>query len=475
MSDLSEQVDFVTPLTQSLGRPLRVAHVGNIANNAYLAAKAERSVGIESIVLSPNYMHVMGFPSWEEVCSTVPVGNHFSGDPYPDSVPEWFLSGTWSDIFQGLKVHALSDSRRNFGAFKDRLELTAATASDAALNAVYARYRERLLSRLKRQTQDRLANSSLFSIRYRLALAWTRRLAPQFDIVNAYGPYNAYFPDPPRNLASTEHGTLRDFVWAPTVMSRRSLEGYRDSAITFVTNQDNLRLSREISSNSSHRTIALPHPTNPEVPGCTVADLPPDLRSLLQSTRKIVVAPARHSTPSHTDRGKGSSHLYEVIRRAAVEDLPVTFVLVEWGDSAQAVRSGLADLESAGFVRWTPLLSRPLLGQLISNSDGVLDQFVIPAYGAIGLDALRFGKTLLTRSDADLDREFFGSAAPVLNVENADSAMGGLKALLAMSDSRGSRKDVVDWFETHASWRVSLRQRLVGYQWIIDSRRRVQT
>ena len=42
--------------------PLRVLHIGNVANNAYLNAKLLASAGVESDVLSYAHYHIMGSP-----------------------------------------------------------------------------------------------------------------------------------------------------------------------------------------------------------------------------------------------------------------------------------------------------------------------------------------------------------------------------------------------------------------------------
>ena len=49
------------------GRKLRVLHVGNIANNAYLAAKFLRRVGVDADVMCNDYYHIMATPEWEEL------------------------------------------------------------------------------------------------------------------------------------------------------------------------------------------------------------------------------------------------------------------------------------------------------------------------------------------------------------------------------------------------------------------------
>ncbi len=62
-----DDLDWLKTHAERHGRPLRVLHVGNIANNAYLNAKFLRSMGIDAHVLSYDYYHVMAMPEWEEL------------------------------------------------------------------------------------------------------------------------------------------------------------------------------------------------------------------------------------------------------------------------------------------------------------------------------------------------------------------------------------------------------------------------
>lgn len=64
------------------GRPLRVLHIGNIANNAYINAKIQRAIGIEADVCCYEYFHVMGCPEWED--------SDFDGDIRDQFFPDWW-------------------------------------------------------------------------------------------------------------------------------------------------------------------------------------------------------------------------------------------------------------------------------------------------------------------------------------------------------------------------------------------------
>jgi len=85
-------------LARRLGRPLRVLHIGNIANNAYVNAKIMRRAGIEADVLVIDYYHIMGCPEWEEGAVSRLAGTHdrphWSASVVSGFVrPNWFVQG----------------------------------------------------------------------------------------------------------------------------------------------------------------------------------------------------------------------------------------------------------------------------------------------------------------------------------------------------------------------------------------------
>ena len=79
----------IARITAWLGRPLRVLHIGNIANNAYNNAKIQRQYGIDADVICHDYYHVMATPEWEDGGLTTRL------DPY---LPNW-----WASNLKGFK------------------------------------------------------------------------------------------------------------------------------------------------------------------------------------------------------------------------------------------------------------------------------------------------------------------------------------------------------------------------------------
>jgi len=63
------------------GRPPRILHIGNIANNAYINAKMLNDLGYDCDVLCNDYYHIMGAPEWEDV--------DFQFGPPDQNQPDW--------------------------------------------------------------------------------------------------------------------------------------------------------------------------------------------------------------------------------------------------------------------------------------------------------------------------------------------------------------------------------------------------
>lgn len=94
----SDRRDWLARFHKRHGRPLRVLHIGNVANNAYLNAKILRAAGVDCDVLCSDYYHIMGCPEWEDADFRGPIADQF----YPDweavhlrsfRRPAWFAQG----------------------------------------------------------------------------------------------------------------------------------------------------------------------------------------------------------------------------------------------------------------------------------------------------------------------------------------------------------------------------------------------
>jgi hypothetical protein len=73
--------DWYSRWTRTKGRPLRVLHLGNIANNAFNNARIQRQLGIDAYVIAYENYHIMACPEWEEAA--------FEGDLGDPFFPNW--------------------------------------------------------------------------------------------------------------------------------------------------------------------------------------------------------------------------------------------------------------------------------------------------------------------------------------------------------------------------------------------------
>ena len=80
------------------GRRLRVLHIGNVANNAYLNAKILNEQGVDCDVVCADYYHIMACPEWEDADFAGNFGDQFFPDWEAVDVrgfrrPRWFAQG----------------------------------------------------------------------------------------------------------------------------------------------------------------------------------------------------------------------------------------------------------------------------------------------------------------------------------------------------------------------------------------------
>lgn len=264
---------------QRKGRPLRVLHIGNIANNAFYNAKFLNQRGIQADVLCGQNMHIMASPEWEEADFTQPPKDQESPDWWSMNLggyrrPRWFAQGPWELCADYLLArvtgrasqetlwHGLNQARRVFhrrrklfnlalkiggrlvpyprfprlrsvveSAFFDsgmRSFLRRATGSGVFLNSSMG-FDEKAPDTkqadadalLMREFKHRFAGRSdtlrqSDLVLYRIKARALKLLVTHYDIVQAYGN-DAIYPMLLDDCPyiAFEHGTLRDTPQAP--------------------------------------------------------------------------------------------------------------------------------------------------------------------------------------------------------------------------------------------------------------------
>jgi glycosyltransferase involved in cell wall biosynthesis len=98
---VSPIVALAASFEQRHRRPLRVLHIGNIANNAYLNAKLLNRSGYDCDVICYDYYHAMACPEWEETEGASHVVDEMSPDWRSMDLqgferPRWFAQGPFA-------------------------------------------------------------------------------------------------------------------------------------------------------------------------------------------------------------------------------------------------------------------------------------------------------------------------------------------------------------------------------------------
>jgi hypothetical protein len=451
-------------------RPLRILHVGNIANNAYLSAKAQRAHGLDAVVVSPRPPFIMGFPEWEEISFQVHDHNHLDGviGGSDFQSPDWFVSGSWDHIRTKVGSRWGHDLTPHSASLRSPRHFT-----ERGLDITWPWIRQMLTSVIPPKWKPRLASTLLYSTRRRLAntRAITETLAFA-DIVQLYGPYAdvAEFAPPGKPIVALEHGTLRDFVWANLPASRAAAHGYLVADRVMLTNQDCLAPSIRLGI-SPERIIKGPHSSFAE-PLLRARRARQEWLAQAGSPDRTILIPARHTQPSAVDVGKGTDEILTCISSIADRFADVTFQLVEWGDFS--IRSKHV-LRKAGLdtrVQWLPLLSRQLLQSYMANALCVIDQLTIPAYGGITSDCLGIGVPVITAHDCGIDSAYFGCCAPVLpSGSSAATLKESERVLLPSFDQNRYFFEATTWYDHFLGSDIALNASLTAYAGLANSDR----
>jgi hypothetical protein len=433
---------------------MRILHVGNIANNGYLAAKKEREHGYESYLINVNAHHVMMMPEWEELNEDFDF-NQFDVKKlkqFGASIPPWVLSGTWSEIYSVL-----------FQTSKSSNEINLKTGAKKNINDLLSFMIKHFRHWIPKKFRPFIAYNVLYRLRNFNEEKYITNIFGSFDYIVLYGPFCSLskFIKSGKYIAF-EHGTLRNFVHTNYKLAKNTKSGFENATVTLVSNQDCLNIAQTICKNE---VIKSPHPINDK--NFYNERLLRNNYLINNNSESIeVLVPARHTFSIATDIGKGNEAIYSAIKKLFKANDNIVFHLIKWGENLPYAIKELADIEKAGFVKWHNLMTRPKLREFMIKSDAIIDQLLIPAFGGISIDAIGLGVPLLTNHESAIDIEYFGSVAPIFSVNSADSIVESLKSLKRMNknDQLDYFNNSCNWFDQNLTSDISLAARIKAYQ-----------
>lgn len=490
----AEALGWSNEVRARLGRPLRVLHIGNIANNAFNNARIQRQHGIDADVLSFDYYHIMATPEWEEASfASLPADAFFpdwrSVDLGDYRRPRWFASGPLADCSRYLRAHVEKapeadrlwlrleherfircsrSLRAQAGLFRrkigwklayERKKLNARLgrgeggAERAALGAGSLG-----LAGLEKRWREQRPGRAMPARRCDLDYYWERfqhfaTLMPHYDIVQGYAIDGLWPLLAGRAYAAYEHGTLRSLPFEDNPTGRLTALCFGLADQVLVTNLDCLASADRLGLDPA-LVLPLPHAFDDE----RLRDFAAAHAGLRPPADRI-----RFFTPARQDwcdgdpnLAKGNDRFLRAAATLAREGVDFEIVAVRWGRDVGPSQALASELGLGDRLRWVEPMQKPDLWRAYLTSHAVIDQFALPAFGGVTFEALALGRRVLNALDLTAAQRFFGTAPPLLVASSVAEIAAALRQVAADApDAAGTGARGAAWIERfHSASRI---------------------
>jgi glycosyltransferase involved in cell wall biosynthesis len=245
--------------------------------------------------------------------------------------------------------------------------------------------------------------------------------------------------------ASYEHGTIRGLPFEDTQAGRLTLATFRNASCTLITNADYVTANPRLEFTPDRKAYC-PH-------GFDNAQATSFLDSYkipkLETEYVTFIAPARHDwKTSHPDNSKGNDLVIKalaILKARGISNIRVT--LVSYGSDTAATRELIEQLDVRDLCTWIEPQPLRKLWELYCSHHAVIDQFIIPAVGAIGVESLALGRRLITRDIGAL-AEFFGEQPPLIAATTPEEIANGMARVVSdPDDHEGMGQAARFWFQ----------------------------
>jgi glycosyltransferase involved in cell wall biosynthesis len=435
---------------------LRVLHVGNIANNAYVNAKLLRRAGVEADALCDEW-HIFAQPEWEEA----ELDGVFEAQEQL-TAPAAAVGWTRPDWVLGLRSWDPDFSEEPW--LEERLlvlkDLPRLARRRRQLRSPYAPLRPVLGHDLR--VLD-LAHASMWRRRLERRVGSLDALFGAYDVVQLYGLHPALLPPglPAIPYVAFEHGTMREYPFQDTWRGRLLALGYRLSNKVIITNPDVVEQARLLGL-SDDKYVFVPHPLD-ETKYCPG---PSGLRAEVERDGFdfILLCPSRHDW--HV---KALDRLIQAFAEFVRSQRPkAVLFLFDWGQEVERSRVLVRELGIERNVRWSPPLPKVRLIDAYRAADIVLDQFLIGTFGAVAPEAMACGRPVVMAFDAEVNRWSFPEPPPIVDARTPEQIYNELRRLAGDADER-EKLGVLGrrWVERHHGWRLVVERQLAIYEEVL--------
>lgn len=509
-NEMPIQVDitWLKTFENEKGRPLRILHVGNIANNAYLNAKHQRRIGIEADVLCGDAYHIMGCPEWEEAYITdygkndyYPIFNKENLNGYKR--PEWFAQGPFivccnylrekqkGNKFKTILLRFVMEKGPRLYPYRNISILLSyiITLQFKTIFFMATRFFKRfILKTLGRETNklvqpisNSINNASIINynkliedfnilfpdrtdklneqdIRLYSSKAILHELSSFYDVIQCYGvePIWAVLAGI-ESYVAFEHGTLRTFVFENNSLSRLNSLAYRKAQHVFVTNGDCLENTKKLGI-KNYSGIAHPVESDWEENELIKINL-----KMKYNADILLFCPIRHDWDV-----KGTDvHLraFPLIRKRI--NKRIVLLLVNWGQDLEKSRLLLKDQNCENDVLWLNPLCRLAMIQHMQAADVVLDQMALPHFGATAPQSLAVGAPVIMSYEPDSTAWLFKDAPPILSAHNPNEIALAVLQACDPQWKKEYKEQAMQWFRKFHHIDIAVKQQLDVYKRVV--------
>jgi glycosyltransferase involved in cell wall biosynthesis len=494
----AEVFDWYRDWRAKRGRPLRVLHLGNIANNAFNNARIQRQYGIDAYVIAYENYHIMACPEWEEATFEGNLGDPFfpnwrKVDLAGYQRPRWFASGPLRLCCEMIEAEVRAESDR-----ADELRLKLKAVREAECSQTYwsflIRQARRLLRRLTRLSAElreatdiflkprksdprhsrlidiwkkaRTSHPSVPTARdfsgYRARLQHLRGLFQYFDVIQAYSTDGAWPLLTEQHYIAYEHGTLRAIPFVNDLTGRLAATVFLGADHVFVTNLDCMEAGGRLGI-PADRFSPLPHAFDEK----RLIEFRHDHRETRPPDDHVIFFhPARQdwllADPSMI---KGNDRLIRAFARISQMHPSAQLLMVAWGRDLHATRDLIKSLGVEGKIQWLDPMRKQDLWRTYLSSHAVLDQFVLPSFGGVTFEALALGCRVITNVDFAAAERFFSKAPPVYSASTENEIYEMLERIvLDRNDLAGVGDAGAEWIKHYHSARKIVELQLEIYR-----------
>jgi len=276
-----------------------------------------------------------------------------------------------------------------------------------------------------------------------------------YDIIQGYA-IDGFIPliNGVRNFCCYEHGTLREVPFENNLVGLICRFAFQRAPVVFVTNSDVLPSVKRLGL-KEERVWYLPHAFD-DSKLRAFRDAHPGLTAPTNGPVRFF-SPTRH----HWKRGnsswlKGNDVIIRAAAEVARERRDFRLVFVEWGEEVADSKALIDELGLSEIVEWVPTMPKRDLWQRYCVSHAVIDQFVIPALGGVGFEAMALGVRLISAIDPQQTALFFGQEPPLLAARNVAECAARMREVIQdPPDSQGRGQAASQWMSTfHSAERI---------------------